>query len=175
MPLRSEREKFAEYESKMKRSKTVGDEIDVRIMADEYKRQGNEHYKQKDYAKALELYTSAIKQFGGDAAYHANAAVCLLRLERYEECIAAAQNALKLDPTHAKSLFRISQAYEVLGEDALALQYMTKAVQSDASCRTDMERLKKKVSTFNLEGIYLNLVIFKPLFERVLIAVFYGT
>lgn len=135
----------------MKRSKTVGDDINLHDVADDYKCKGNELFKLQDFKLALDWYEKAIATFFDDTVYHANRAACLLKLERYEESIVAAENALKLDGTNAKGYYRLSQAYEGLGEDAKALQFMTKAVQFDAKCRGDLERLKKKVSNYNFE------------------------
>lgn len=41
----------------------------------------------------------------------ANIAACSLKLGDYDGALAAAQEALKLDPTHSKAKFRAAQAY----------------------------------------------------------------
>jgi len=63
--------------------------------AEEFKQQGNEHFKKKEYIKAIESYTKAISKIFQDffnptkdlnpidPSYYANRAACYLGLNKY--------------------------------------------------------------------------------------------
>jgi len=89
--------------------------------ANELKEKGNAFVKKKDYANAIEMYTSAIEMFDQDAVYFSNRSQCYLSLEKYAECIEDSERAIELDPNHYKSFYRRTVAFEKLGNDMQAM------------------------------------------------------
>ena len=52
-----------------------------------YKQEGNTAYKNRDYAKALNLYSKAIQYDPNDPNFYSNKALCYFNLANYTECI----------------------------------------------------------------------------------------
>lgn len=89
--------------------------------AADLKREGNELFKAGRMEEALALYDEAVavaplRAEGAPklAALHANRAACLLSLGRHEECIAACDDCLDLDPRYVKAMLRRVKALEKL-------------------------------------------------------------
>jgi len=80
--------------------------------ADQLKREGNARFKKKDWAGAIEKYTAAIAVDATVPAYLTNRAVCLIKLERWEEAKADGLAAAALAPAEgfAKGFLRAAQA-----------------------------------------------------------------
>lgn len=118
-------------------------------IAENFKIQGNDAYKVKDFKNAIEYYTQALAvELGSSSdtkiedldqrekelallkaikvACYSNRAACNLELRNYRRCINDCKSALMLDPTHAKSAFRAGKAYlatEHIGEALEILHY----------------------------------------------------
>jgi len=86
--------------------------------AQKYKEDGNLAFKNGDYKKAIECYTSAIKNTKNEnlekSVYYKNRAAAYLKLEKYNAVIDDATSALEISPNDPKALFRRSQALEAL-------------------------------------------------------------
>lgn len=157
VPLRSDREAFGEFQSRIKRSKTVGDELNESVdkdEADRCKERGNEFVRRQDFDNAIHFYTKAIGLYSAEPTYFANLALCLLRKDRFAECIEACDTALGLNPDLIKALFRRSQAYEALNENAKAADDMRRVIQLEPkvpSHQRDLERLRARLSSQSFE------------------------
>ena len=97
--------------------------------ADRLKAEGNSRFSAGEPEAALSLYEEAVAAAplrpalaGKRAAYHANRAACLLRLERFEQCVAACDDCLDIDPGYVKAMLRRVTALERLGMVDEALQ-----------------------------------------------------
>jgi tetratricopeptide (TPR) repeat protein len=55
--------------------------------AEEFKNQGNEEFKKKNYPKAIELYSKAIQNYPTEPNFYGNRAACYLALKKYNKCI----------------------------------------------------------------------------------------
>jgi tetratricopeptide (TPR) repeat protein len=62
------------------------------------------------------------------ATLHANAGACLMKLERFEECVRRCSKAIALHPSYGKALARRAQAYEKLEDIERAFEDYEKAV-----------------------------------------------
>ena len=62
------------------------------------------------------------------ATLHANAGACLMKLERFEECVRRCSKAIALHPSYGKALARRAQAYEKLDDIERAFEDYEKAV-----------------------------------------------
>lgn len=77
-----------------------------KVKAEEFKTQGNDHFKKKEYPQAVELYTKAISYGPKEASYLGNRAACYLAMEKYQLCINDCNKALDLDENFTKALRR---------------------------------------------------------------------
>lgn len=52
-----------------------------------FKEEGNSAYKNREYAKALNLYSKAIQADPHDPSFYSNRALCYFNLQKYEESL----------------------------------------------------------------------------------------
>ena len=131
-------------------------------MALEAKAAGNEQFRAGSITEALEAYNRALGIYAdrrGDpdqmfekSILFANRAECLLRLEKWEAALKAADNALSLDAMNSKARFRHARALEALGGEtnlsaALAdLEELRLGSSDGLLCRSEAELHKKVVA-----------------------------
>ena len=86
--------------------------------AADFRLKGNEYYKEKQYAKAIDCYSQAIEVSSLDdpsrPLYYQNLAAANEQLENWVEVVENCTAALKLDPMFGKALRRRSRVYERL-------------------------------------------------------------
>ncbi|KAJ1963136.1 TOM (translocase of outer membrane) complex component [Dipsacomyces acuminosporus] len=80
-------------------------------LAQSLKSRGNKFFQAKRYAKAIELYTQALR-FDEDPVFYSNRAACYAAEDSHEKVIEDCSSALKLEPRYVKALMRRAQAYE---------------------------------------------------------------
>lgn len=89
-------------------------------IATNFKNQGNDAYKAKDYRSAVEFYTKGIDAKCGikeiDSKLYLNRAQVNLVLKNYRRCINDCKKALENDPTLIKAYFRMAKAFLSLGK-----------------------------------------------------------
>ncbi|ODQ82006.1 hypothetical protein BABINDRAFT_58918 [Babjeviella inositovora NRRL Y-12698] len=112
-------------------------------VATNFKNQGNDCYKGKQYKNAIEFYTKGLEMKCGvdalEASLYLNRAACNLELKNYRKCVNDCKLCLKIDPKNIKAYFRSCKAYfgmdrldeaiEV-AEYALALEPENTAIRS---------------------------------------------
>lgn len=75
------------------------------------KEKGNEEFKQNNFDEAITHYTKSLKlcdAIEDKCTLYRNRAACYLKLEKYEQATADADNVLKHKPNDVKALFRRS-------------------------------------------------------------------
>ena len=77
-------------------------------------------FKQKNFSRALEFCDAAIRLQPLDATHRANRSLALLRLERYGDAAAAAEDAIVRNPSWAKGHFRLGSALQARAAAAAA-------------------------------------------------------
>lgn len=129
--------------------KSITYEGEPHEIAENFKNQGNDCYKQKNYKDAIEYYTQAIAVDASSSsnkkiddltekekelellkpikvACYSNRAACNLEVKNYRRCINDCKSALLLDPSHTKSTYRAGKAYlatDHIGEAVQILEY----------------------------------------------------
>lgn len=85
--------------------------------ADEFRAQGNEYFKKKNYREAVASYSLGLS-FAEDVGLYANRAACYLGLERFVEAKLDAQKAVGLagEAGHEKAAWRLAKSALALGE-----------------------------------------------------------
>jgi len=77
---------------------------------------GNKLFAEGNYIQAYELYTQAIAAEKSNAAIYSNRSLTLMKLDRLEEAVNDASEAIKIDNTYGKAYYRRSCAYRDLAK-----------------------------------------------------------
>ncbi|KAI6180436.1 RPAP3-C domain-containing protein [Aphelenchoides besseyi] len=112
--------------------------------ADALRLEGNEHFRQKRFNKAVHTYSRAL-ELDVTAILIANRAQAYLKMGSYERAASDANEALRLDPKLAKALFRRAVALEHLKLYARAVDDLERLLQLDpqnSEASKMLERLK---------------------------------
>ena len=94
------------------------------------KEEGNAHYKNKEYRKALLLYSRAIELCPDCAVYYGNRAACRMMMGLYTDALQDARESIRLDPTFVKGYVRVVKCLLALGDSA-AYDIYTSALNID--------------------------------------------
>ncbi|KAI1786100.1 TPR-like protein [Ganoderma leucocontextum] len=94
---------------------------DKRKRADELKNEGNDLFRQEEWAEAAEKYRAAALLGGPQPVYLSNLAACLLKLDLWDLADSAGTRALIHDPKHVKALYRRAHARRKLDRLKAAL------------------------------------------------------
>ncbi|ORY28008.1 hypothetical protein BCR39DRAFT_468703 [Naematelia encephala] len=119
------------------------------------KERGNKLFKNRDFTRAVECYTEAMRvSVRKDAVFFSNRAACYTQFDppEYEKCVADCDEALKLDHAYVKALKRRATALENLGRDEDAIRDYTAASiidrfrdnQAVASVERCLDRVARK-------------------------------
>ena len=117
--------------------------VQAQAESEEHKQLGNTHYLKKDYARAVEEYSQAIRLCGNNTMLWSNRSACYLVMNDPANALLDAEVCRRLDANWPKGCFRLAQARLALGlyEDA--------AVAAFEGCRLDEANaeLKKILQT----------------------------
>ncbi|KAK2459515.1 hypothetical protein APHAL10511_008457 [Amanita phalloides] len=136
--------------------------------ASEYKAKGNAAYASKNYVKAVELYTHAIKVAPkADAVFYSNRAACYINMSppKFELVVEDCDEALKLDPMYVKALNRRASASESLERYIESLRDFTAATildkfQNQATAQSVERTREPRLPSFNFIQAYF--AAFRP-------------
>ncbi|CAG02333.1 unnamed protein product, partial [Tetraodon nigroviridis] len=79
--------------------------------AESFKEQGNAFYVKKDYTEAFNYYTKAIDMCPKNTSYYGNRAATLMMLCRYREALEDCQQAVRLDNSFMKAIYKLKIWY----------------------------------------------------------------
>jgi DnaJ family protein C protein 7 len=108
-------------------------------LANEAKEQGNVHYKQAQYAKAIDFYTKAIELAPMEASYFNNRSAAYLMIQKTQSALDDALTATKLDGAQAKYFLRACKCFIQRGEESEARRYLGLAQQLDPNINATAE------------------------------------
>ncbi|PAN45453.1 hypothetical protein PAHAL_9G120400 [Panicum hallii] len=114
--------------------------------AEAAKEKGNAAFKEKQWQKAVNLYTEAIKLNGKVATYYSNRAAAFLELTSYRQAEADCTSAIDLDPKIVKAYLRRGTAREMMGYFKEAVEDFSHALVLEPMNKTAgvaINRLKK--------------------------------
>ena len=91
-------------------------------LAEDFKSQANQLFKQEKYSAAEELYTKAIDLDSTNAVYFANRSISHIKQENFGYALTDASKAIEVDSTYIKAYYRRAAAHMALGKYKLALR-----------------------------------------------------
>lgn len=120
-------------------------------VATNFKNQGNEQFKAKQYRAAIEFYTKGIAMDCDittiNASLYLNRAACNLELKNYRRCINDCKQGLKLDPKNVKAYYRMAKAFfaiEKFDEAKQALEFSLKIKAKDLASTALLRQINEK-------------------------------
>ncbi|XP_043256603.1 serine/threonine-protein phosphatase 5 [Colletes gigas] len=102
--------------------------------AEKFKEEANECFKNQNYIKAIELYSTAIEVNPTVAVYYGNRSFAYLKTECFGYALTDASKAIELDKNYIKGYYRRAAAHMSVGKFKLALKdykTVTKARPND--------------------------------------------
>ncbi|CAO1604917.1 Small glutamine-rich tetratricopeptide repeat-containing protein 2 [Xanthoria calcicola] len=113
--------------------------------AEEFKSQGNKAMQQKDYPKAIDLYTKAITLSPTNPIYLSNRAAAYSASHKHSEACADAELATSADPKYTKAWSRLGLARFVLGDAKGSMEAYQKGIDYEGNGGS--EAMKKGYKT----------------------------
>ncbi|KAL9598589.1 MAG: hypothetical protein Q9219_004420 [cf. Caloplaca sp. 3 TL-2023] len=113
--------------------------------AESFKSQGNAAMQQKDYPKAIDLYTKAIKLSPTNPIYLSNRAAAYSASHKHSEACADAELAVSADPKYTKAWSRLGLARFVLGDAKGSMEAYQKGIEYEGNGGS--EAMKKGFKT----------------------------
>ncbi|KAI4121349.1 MAG: hypothetical protein LQ338_006412 [Usnochroma carphineum] len=113
--------------------------------AESFKSQGNAAMQQKDYAKAIDLYTKAINLSPTNPIYLSNRAAAYSASHKHAEACADAELAVSADPKYTKAWSRLGLARFVLGDAKGSMEAYQKGIEYEGNGGS--EAMKKGYKT----------------------------
>ncbi|CAH6723609.1 hsp70/Hsp90 co-chaperone Cns1p [[Candida] jaroonii] len=116
-------------------------------IAGNFKNQGNDHFKGKNYKTAVEFYTKGLDVECDDdsinLALYLNRAACNLELKNYRRCIEDCKKALVIDPKSVKACYRSGKAFYLVNRLDEAKQILDYGLSIDGDNKPIQETLQK--------------------------------
>lgn len=129
----SEDEFKAEIEKMKERSKVLEEERQKlnRMTAWDYRRQGNRHYDLKQYEKAVECYSKAIRMQVNTAQFYSDRGCAYDTLGEHDKAISDFEKAIELDPEDTAAYINMGYTYNNLGKYDKAFSFLDQAIKLD--------------------------------------------
>jgi tetratricopeptide (TPR) repeat protein len=141
-------------------------------VATNFKNQGNERFRAKQYKSAVDFYNKGLAVECDvpnlNASLYSNRAACNLELKNYRRCINDCKEVLKLDPKNIKAYYRMSKAFfsiEQFDEAKQALEFSLKIspdnlasqalLRQIAEKELEIERIREKRENDRIEKLAL--------------------
>ncbi|KAL8871532.1 MAG: hypothetical protein Q9174_002653 [Haloplaca sp. 1 TL-2023] len=119
--------------------------------AESFKSQGNAAMQQKDYPKAIDLYTRAIDLSPTNPIYLSNRAAAYSASTKYNEAVADAELAVSADPKYTKAWSRLGLAKYVLGDAKGSMEAYGKGIEYEGNGGSEAMKKGYKTAKERLE------------------------
>ena len=121
-----------------------------------FKDQGNQAFKDKDFAKAIEFYTQASQENPSDHTILGNRSAAYLNLGQFENAAKDADTCISLKPDWSKGFQRKGMALHSMGKLEEAIEVFEKGVELDpanAQCKQAMEKAQMDMARAQMGGM----------------------
>ncbi|CAM9641745.1 unnamed protein product, partial [Heterosigma akashiwo] len=119
---------------------------------EELRLQGNEEFCKKNYGEAERFYTLSLEARPNNHLVHGNRSAARLHLDRPEDALADADEALRLDPTYMKGYHRRASALQAMGDLEGVVNTYEAAVQAvpggDEWAEEQYSKAKRRYANF---------------------------
>ncbi|KUI55936.1 Small glutamine-rich tetratricopeptide repeat-containing protein 2 [Cytospora mali] len=131
---------------------------DAKKEAEKLKGQGNAAMAQKDYPKAIDLYTQALSLHPGNAIFLSNRAAAYSAAKDHESAKADAEAAVTVDPKYTKAWSRLGLARFALGDARGSMEAYQKGIEYEGNGGSDamkkgFETAKKRTEEIEADEI----------------------
>jgi FK506-binding protein 6 len=151
------------YEAMPKEKKEKLDLKELIDVANSERESGNDYFQRNIFGKAAQCYTKGIgvletarlkdeeeEREWSDALMklHLNMALCALRQKKPKLCIVHCRRALELDQHNVKAVFRLGQAYSIMGEWECSKRHLLRAAKlapKNLEIRQELANLNRSV------------------------------
>lgn len=131
---------FANKNSTSESEERIDDPKKDSELAEQFKNEGNVHYKGAEYRKSIDLYTKAIELCPNAPAYYGNRAAAYMMIKKYKEAIADSKAALAIDENFVKGYLREGKSFLALGDYKSALRSFQKVKELEpANTNVDID------------------------------------
>lgn len=114
------------------------------MSAEEFKAQGNEAFKQKNFPEAIEYFSKAIAASETpNHVLYSNRSACYASLHQYPDALSDAKECVKINPTWAKGYNRVAAAEFGLRDYDAAIEAYKKALEIEPTNSMAQEGLKQ--------------------------------
>ena len=125
--------------------------------AESLKSQGNAAMAQKDYPKAIDLYTKALELVPGNPIFLSNRAAAYSASKDHTSARADAEAAVEADPKYTKAWSRLGLARFALGDAKGSMEAYSKGIEYEGNggseaMKKGFETAKKRVAELEAEG-----------------------
>ncbi len=97
--------------------------------AEEYKENGNFHYKKGEFKEAISMYTKAIELNKHNPVYHSNRAKANFQIMNFQNSLKDAQNAINIDDNNIKSWFILGKSLCEIGRIQKDIKILDTAIK----------------------------------------------
>jgi len=108
------------------------------------KNEGNNFFKAKDYAKAIEKYTEAIQLDPSDVTFFSNRSACYAALNKWQEAADDGRQCIITDKSFVKGYFRAALALQNLGNLEGAQDAVKRGLGIDSQ-NADLKKMSKEL------------------------------
>ncbi|KAK2614125.1 hypothetical protein N8I77_000979 [Diaporthe amygdali] len=131
---------------------------DAKKEAEALKSKGNAAMAQKDYPKAIDLYTQALGLNSGNAIFLSNRAAAYSAAKDHESAQADAEAAVAIDPKYTKAWSRLGLARFALGDAKGSMEAYQKGIDYEGNGGSDamkkgFETAKKRVEELESDEV----------------------
>lgn len=116
---------------------------------------GNAEFKAKNFDRAIELYTAALKDTPNDHTIYGNRAMAYLNLGKNEEALADGDKCIEIKPDWGKGYHRKGAALHKLGKFEDSMGAYAKGLEIDptnAAMKQGMEEMRAGFKRQNSQG-----------------------
>lgn len=117
--------------------------------AEESNNEANEIFKTGNFAKALEMYTEAIKRNPKGAKYYSNRAACFIKVMQFNEALNDINKALEIEPNFVRALVRKGNVHFLMKEYHKSLDAFQKAINIEPENSEAIEGYQKVMGSIN--------------------------